>query len=167
MKRVLLLAALCMAMALVFAPMAMAQDNLNCADLSEAEEQAVFAADPSDPNGLDENDNGVPCEDDDTDNGSFALPEEVTMMEEPTSVEPTTVEPTSVEPTMMEETTMMVTASPQSDEESAPSPTSAEPDEASPLPDTGGVFSPAFLSVAAAILLVGGGIASASIMRRR
>ena len=73
-KRLLLLMALCMALALVFAPVALAQDDLNCADLSEAEEQAVFDADPSDPNNLDDNDNGVPCENDDTDNGSFALP---------------------------------------------------------------------------------------------
>ncbi len=46
-----------MAASLVFAPMAVAQDVLNCDDLSEAEEQAVFAADPSDPNNLDANDN--------------------------------------------------------------------------------------------------------------
>jgi hypothetical protein len=59
---------------LVFAPMAIAQDDLNCADLSEAEEQAVFAADPSDPNNLDANDNGIPCEDDTTDNGSYVPP---------------------------------------------------------------------------------------------
>ncbi len=58
---------------LVVSP-AMAQtDVLNCDDLSEAEEQAVFAADPSDPNQLDGNDNdGKPCEEDTTDNGSYS-----------------------------------------------------------------------------------------------
>lgn len=34
----------------------------------------MFAADPSDPNNLDENDNGVPYENDDTDNGSYVPP---------------------------------------------------------------------------------------------
>lgn len=38
---------------------------------------------------------------------------------------------------------------------------------ASALPDTGGVASPAALSLMAALLLVGGGIVSASIIRRR
>lgn len=74
MRRLLLLLALCMAAALAFAPAALAQDDLNCADLSEAEEQAVFDADPSDPNNLDDDDDGLPCEDDTSDNGSFALP---------------------------------------------------------------------------------------------
>lgn len=178
MKILLLLSALSMAMSLVFAPMAVAQDDLNCGDLSEAEEQAVFAADPSDPNGLDENDNGVPCEDDTTDNGSFALPaEEATMMEESTMM--------LAEETMMtddaspEATMTMNSASPESDDEESATPTAtAESDDeesatanasasASPLPDTGGVVSPALLSVAAAVLLVGGGIASVSIVRRR
>ena len=54
MRKVLLLASLCMALALVLSAPAMAQDDLNCDDLSEAEEQAVFAANPTDPNNLDE-----------------------------------------------------------------------------------------------------------------
>ena len=36
------MAALCMTAVLAFAPMAMAQDDLNCDDLSEAEEQACY-----------------------------------------------------------------------------------------------------------------------------
>ena len=71
MRRLLLLLALCMALTLAFAPMALAQDDLNCGDLSEAEEQAVFDADPSDPNNLDDDDDDRPCEDDTSDNGSF------------------------------------------------------------------------------------------------
>ncbi len=76
MRRLLLLAALCALAVLALAPAAMAQTDLNCPDLSEAEEQAVFNADPSDPNNLDANDNGIPCEDDTTDNGSYVPPAE-------------------------------------------------------------------------------------------
>lgn len=72
MRKLLLMASLCMIAALVLPGTAFAQDeDLDCPDLSEAEEQAVFNGVPGDPNGLDENDNGVPCEDDDTDNGSY------------------------------------------------------------------------------------------------
>lgn len=153
MRRLLLLTALCMAMALVFAPAALAQD-VDCPQLSEAEEQAVFAADPSDSNRLDENDNGVPCEDDMTDDGSFTLPaEETTMMEEATMMEPT-----SVEPTMMEETAMMepttVTAG-QYDTTATPS----------PLPDTGGPSAAAF-ALPSLVLLVAGGIFAARLVRK-
>ncbi len=74
LRKVLLLAALALAATLVFAPVAVAQDDLNCGDLNEAEEQSVFAADPSDPNNLDADDDGIPCEDDTTDNGSYVPP---------------------------------------------------------------------------------------------
>ena len=63
MRRLFLLMALCLVGALVFAPAAMAQDgDLDCGQLSEAEEQSVFAADPSDPNGLDPDQNAVACD---------------------------------------------------------------------------------------------------------
>lgn len=53
MRKVFLLFALCLVGALVFAPVALAQDgDLDCPQLSEAEEQTVFNAGPSDPNGL-------------------------------------------------------------------------------------------------------------------
>ncbi len=59
-------------MLLMVSPAVAQTDALNCDDLSEAEEQAVFAADPSDPNQLDGNDNdGMPCEEDNKDNGSY------------------------------------------------------------------------------------------------
>ncbi|HEX2578522.1 MAG TPA: hypothetical protein VHK88_19420 [Aquihabitans sp.] len=50
---------------LAFAPSAYAQDVTNCDDYTtQAEAQAVLDADPSDPNGLDGNDNdGLACED--------------------------------------------------------------------------------------------------------
>lgn len=147
LRKVLLLAALAMAVTMVFAPMAVAQD-VDCPQLSEAEEQAVFAADPSDPNGLDENENGVPCEDDMTDDGSFTLPTEETTMMEPTSVEPTTVEPTTASPT----------ASP------IASPTASPTASAAPLPSTGGPVS--VLALGSLALLVGSGIMAFGIMRR-
>ncbi len=59
-----MLVALCMALALAFAPMAAAQDDLNCEDFAtEAEAQATLDADPSDPNNLDGDDDGFACED--------------------------------------------------------------------------------------------------------
>jgi hypothetical protein len=147
-RKVLLLAALSMAATLVFAAMASAQADLDCPQLSEEEEQAVFAMDPSDPHGLDADDDGVPCEDDTTDDGSFALPEETTMMDELTGgivfsggggggLEQTTVSPA---------TDQYTTAS------------------AAPLPDTGG-NSPE-LALFAVALLVGGGLLTSMILRR-
>lgn len=42
---------------------ASAQDDLNCDDFdTQAEAQAEFDADPSDPNGLDRDDDGIACE---------------------------------------------------------------------------------------------------------
>ena len=65
MRKVLLLAALAMVAALVFAPMALAQD-LNCSDFATQEEaQAVYEQDTSDPNNLDGfsgEDDGIACE---------------------------------------------------------------------------------------------------------
>lgn len=147
--KLLLIAALCMAATLAFAPMAIAQDDLNCADLSEAEEQAVFASDPSDPNNLDENDNGVPCEDDDTDNGSFELPTggETTMMMEETTM--------MAEPTMIEEPTMVTSAASQYGATATPE----------PLPETGGPSGVAF-ALPSLVLLVAGGIFAARMVRR-
>ena len=65
MIRTLYLATLCMAATLVFAPAALAQTDLNCTEDFDFQEdaQAVLEADPSDPNGLDGNDNdGIACE---------------------------------------------------------------------------------------------------------
>ncbi len=64
MKRLLYLATLSLVASLLFAPAALAQDTLNCDDFaSQAEAQAELRADPSDPNGLDGNDDdGIACE---------------------------------------------------------------------------------------------------------
>ncbi len=90
MRRLLLLLALCVALALVLAPMAMAQDPgaYNCSDFSTQEEaQAFFEAnDPAnDPYLLDEDDgvdDGVACETlpsgggDDIDEDQYGVDEE-------------------------------------------------------------------------------------------
>ena len=81
MRRLLLLVAT-VAMALfVASPMALAQtDDLDCADFtSQADAQAELRADPTDPNGLDAEDDGVACE-------TFAYPEDTPRDEVP--VEP-------------------------------------------------------------------------------
>ncbi len=63
MRKVLLLAALSMAAMLVFAPVALAQADLDCSDFAtQPEAQSVLDQDPSDPNGLDADNDGVACE---------------------------------------------------------------------------------------------------------
>ncbi len=140
-----------MVAALVFAPAAMAQD-VDCPELSYAEAQAILAEDPSDPNGLDDDNDGEAC-DANAGDGSTATP----MAEE--SASPMAEE--SVSPMAEKSATPTATATAESDDEGSASAS------ASPLPDTGGVVSPTALSLVAALLLVGGGILSASITRRR
>ncbi len=137
MRRLLLLAALCALAVLAVAPQALAQADLNCGDLSEAEEQAVFNADPSDPNNLDANDNGVPCEDDTTDNGSYVPP----VDDDPTPTP--TDEPDDVQygPDDVQYDTTVT-----------------------PLPETGGL-TPALALVPLALLVMGG-LLAAGIVRR-
>ena len=66
MKRILYLAALCMATTLVSAPAALAQTGLDCAPETgfgfQEGAQAALLADPSDPNGLDADGDGIACE---------------------------------------------------------------------------------------------------------
>lgn len=53
-----------LAVLVVMAPTAMAQDDLNCDDFNTQEEaQAELDADPSDPHGLDRDNDGIACED--------------------------------------------------------------------------------------------------------
>ncbi len=62
MKRLLLLTA-ALGMLMLAASPAMAQDDLDCGDFnSQAEAQAELRSDPSDPNGLDAESDGVACE---------------------------------------------------------------------------------------------------------
>ena len=64
MRRLLYTATLAMLAMLVFAPAALAQQgDLNCEDFgSQAEAQGNLRANPSDPNNLDTEDDGVACE---------------------------------------------------------------------------------------------------------
>jgi len=165
----LLLTALCMAAVLMFAPAAMAQDEFDCEDFATQEEaQAEYDADTSDPSGLDgpigessTGEPGVACEELPSGGGSTATPmAEETMMQTASPV---------AEETMMQTASPVAeeTATPMAEESATPTATATASASASPLPDTGGAISPAAISLVAALLLVGGGIASASILRRR
>lgn len=55
---------LAVAVLVIMAPAAMAQDDLNCDDFdTQQAAQAELDADPSDPHGLDADDDGIACED--------------------------------------------------------------------------------------------------------
>lgn len=152
MRRLLLLVALSMAATLVFAPAVMAQDpsTYNCSDFDTQAEAGEFLL-PGDPYILDADGDGTAC-DELPPGGSTATPmAEETMMDD--SASPEAGDEESATPT--------ATATAESEDEVSASAS------ASPLPDTGGVISPTALSVVAALLLVGGGVASASIVRRR
>lgn len=131
---------------LVFVPAAFAQADLNCDDFdSQADAQATLDADPSDPNNLDADDDGLACED------FFGG-----VDPEPTPPEPTTPETTTTE-----------TATPINDADddqyatpTAPAPAPSEAAAATVLPDTGGA---SVIALAAGALLIAGGI----IARRR
>lgn len=140
MRRVLLLAALCMALALVFAQAAVAQQRgpsgadgtFNCEDFDFQEDaQALYEQDTSDPNGLDgpigtgfTGEEGVACEELPSrgSGGDVAVEDEAE---------------TSVEPSA----------------------------SASPLPDTGGP-NPIAFALPSLALLVAGGIFAARMVRR-
>lgn len=186
LRRLLLLAALCMAAVFVFAPAAMAQDEFDCSDFDTQEEaQAEFNSDPSDPSGLDEDDgadDGIACETLPSGGGSTATPmaddDSASPMADDSASPDASADPCP-DPDFPRETpdgcqasdlpdvsnsvsaTPTATATAESDDEGSASAS------ASPLPETGGVVSPAALSVVAALLLVGGGIMSASIARRK
>jgi len=63
MRTVLGIAVALAAVALVAAPAGGQAEAMNCADFaSQADAQAFFDADPEDPNGLDEDGDGIACE---------------------------------------------------------------------------------------------------------
>ncbi len=138
LRRLLLLATLSMAVMLVLAPTAMAQTaDTDCADYATQEQaQAVYNADPSDPNGLDADDDGIACET----LASGGSMEDGTMMMQYGSM----MEDDSM---MMEDDSMMM-------EDSSMGTTA--------LPTTGG---PSLL-LPAAVLLFGSGILGFALVRR-
>ena len=84
MRRLTILFALCAAAILALAPAALAQQgtDLDCSQLGapgvspeevQAQAQATFDADPSDPNGLDSDGDGVACEFEASSNGEVAF----------------------------------------------------------------------------------------------
>ena len=151
-----------MAATLVFAQVAMAQSrgpsgadgSYNCEDFDFQEDaQEFYDEDPSDPDGLDgppgeafDGEQGVACEDLPSrgSGGDVAVEDEADTAAEPSADQYNTED--------------------QYDDESATATATAT---ASPLPDTGGVVPPAALAAVAALLLVGSGIVSSSILRRR
>lgn len=174
MRRLLLLAALCMAMALVFAQVAVAQSrgpsgadgSYNCEDFDFQEDaQAFYEQDTSDPDGLDgpagpafDGEEGVACED---------LPSRGTgmdMAQEPaaeTPIEPDDDQYGADEVQYGADDDQYETELPATDPTTV-SPT-AEADT-SALPDTGGI-SPALTLVPLALLL-GTGLLTLRIVRR-
>ena len=159
MRRLLYLAALSMLVMLVSAPAAPAQTgDLDCADFaSQADAQAELRANPSDPHGLDgNNDDGIACESRPApyDRAPVAgavgegTGEAVPLPTVPESADPVQRMPGEVRPGVPQYGS--------SDQYVAPTDgTSA------PLPDTGG---PALLPVAA--LLLGAGIIGIRVIRR-
>ncbi len=166
MRRLLLLMGLCMALALAFAPAAMAQDEFDCDDFTYQEDaQEVYDQDTSDPSGLDgpigessTGEPGVACEE---------LPSAGTGTD--TSVEPaaeTSVEPSasaSAEPGDEVEATPSSSATATASS-SATATASASATAEADLPETGGL-SPALTLVPLALLL-GAGLLSLRMVRR-
>ncbi len=81
------------------------QGDLDCADFaSQAEAQATFNADPSDPNGLDADGDGIACEE------NVPTTPTATQYTPPTTTAPTTTAPTTTAPTTTAPTTTAPTA---------------------------------------------------------
>ncbi len=199
MRKLLLLTALCMMAALVFAPAVLAQTDYDCSDFATQEEAQDFLLE-GDPYGLDSDSDGEACEELPS-GGSTSTPTAEEPASPPASPPAETTDldcddfatqadaqaeydadpsdPNGLDAdgdgVACEELSGVddssISASPEADDDAddASTTATAEADDegASALPETGGAVSPALLSVVAAALLVGGGIASASIFRRR
>lgn len=178
MKRLLFLVALCTVAVLSFASMALAQqgssEDLNCEDFNSREEaQATLDADPSDPNGLDADGNGLACDEVfsiEAQEQTVPPGAEVAPVTPPTGADSPVFQPT--EPDVADQTARQgqyqtppgAEVAPVTPPPGADSPVfqPAEPDVAV-LPDTGG---PAFL-LPLGVLLVGSGALGFAALRRR
>jgi hypothetical protein len=145
MKRLLYLATLGLVASMILASPVLAQtSDVDCADYATQEQaQAVYNADPSDPNGLDADDDGIACETlasgGSMEDGTMMMEmEDGTMMMAPTQYAPTTPA--------------------EGVDEMTPSTTTT-----TPLPDTGG---PSLL-IPAAVLLLGSGLIGLGVLRRK
>jgi hypothetical protein len=145
MRRFMLMAALAALAMLVLTPAAFGQQDLDCEDFdSQADAQAELRADPSDPNGLDGNDDdGIACE-------SLPAPRD----EVP-------VQGAIGGGAMTQPTTTQQPVTPQYD--GGPNNQLMESGGTATLPDTGG---PAFLILLSAGLILAGGL-GVSLIRRR
>ena len=148
MRRLLYLAALTLLASLALAPIALAQsrgpsggdvadpNDLFCVDFAtRAEAQEAYDADPSDPNGLDADDDGVACE-------STTSVASGTRFEDGSGFIDGGGAGTQSATPVAEETPV-----------ATPGPAAAEPAAVTPLPETGG---PAPLLPAAGLLLAAG-----------
>lgn len=89
MRKVLLLATLCMVAAMVFAPAAFAQEgDIDCDDVTYGEAQLILGEDPSDPNGLDDDNDGEACDANAPEGGSSVSPESDSSPAPDSSVDP-------------------------------------------------------------------------------
>ncbi len=178
MKRLLYLAALCLLCSAAFAPAAMAQD-LNCTPGQpfqfQEDAQAVYDADPSDPNGLDgpigEASSGIPgvaCESLPSRGTATPPPaaEEQPKAETKTKVETKTEVKAEEQP--KEEAKAGGTEAkakaeaPKAKAEEKKAKAEAKKEEKKEMPKTGGLGSASLLALGAGVLLVGGGL----LMRR-
>lgn len=69
MRRIILVSASLLALLFAFTTTTSAQD-IDCPGLSFEEAQAILAEDPSDPNGLDRDNDGIACENNASDGGT-------------------------------------------------------------------------------------------------
>ena len=166
LRKLLLLAALCMAAVLVFAPAAMAQDEFDCEDFDTQEEaQAEFNADPSDPSGLDEDDgadDGIACETLPSGGDSTATPSASPIAS--TTGGPLTPLPSDDGSPIASTTGGPLTPLPSDGGSPSPSASATATPTASVLPETGGPAT-AF-SIVSLALIVGTGIMAFRITRR-
>ena len=148
MKRLLCLAVLSMLTMLVLAPAAMAQADRNCSDFAtQPEAQAVYDQDPSDPNGLDADDDGIACEtlpSGETEDGNM-MEDEVASDDDSAAAQYDDSAAAQYDQYDVEASTATATAS------------------AEALPKTGGS---SFLAVAVGVLLIGSGLVSVAVLRR-
>ena len=136
MKRLLYLAVLAMAGILVLTPAALAQD-VDCPELSYEEAQAILAADPSDPNRLDADNDGEACEQ----NAASPQPQ----------------------PSPQPQTKEKEESSEESSKESYTKESTTKQEQRKELPATGGS---SFL-LPTAVLLLGSGLIVSVVLRRR
>lgn len=155
MRKLLLLVAMCMLGVLALAPAAFAQNTLNCKDFpSQAAAQANLIQNPSDPNRLDTNNNGIACEE-------YPYPAGTPTNMTPITQSPTTTTTPSTATTTP--TTSATTTTPATTTTVTPAVTTpAATSTSGALPKSGGPM----LLLPAAALLLGSGLVALGLMRR-